>query len=79
MLRIYYASHRNAVVTAETYLQRYPERQQPSLRFFQFMDTNLGEYGSFNKPRQNYGGRPNEHEQEILQAVKIHMIFITNT
>ncbi|KAI4469892.1 hypothetical protein MML48_1g01256 [Holotrichia oblita] len=30
MLEIYYASHRNVQVTSETYLQRYPERQQPA-------------------------------------------------
>lgn len=69
MLEIYYASHKNVRVTSEAYLQRYPERQQPALNYFLLLHRNLGEFGSFCKPRR-YGARPpNANEAEILQAV----------
>lgn len=53
----------------------YPERQQPNRRLFLELHRSLSEYGSFNKPRQNYGNRVLEdNSQNILGEV---CVFIT--
>lgn len=75
MLEIYYASRRNVQITSETYLQRYPEREQPAQNYFLSLHRNLGKYGSFCKPRRRYGGRQNENEVAILQAVSKTISF----
>ncbi|KAI4457162.1 lactosylceramide 4-alpha-galactosyltransferase alpha- 14-galactosyltransferase [Holotrichia oblita] len=69
MLEIYYASHRNVQVTSETYLQRYPERQQPGQTYFPLLHRNLGDFGSFCKPRKYDARPPHENEVDILQRV----------
>lgn len=69
MLQIYYASHRNAQITSETYLQRYPEREQPAQNYFLLLHRNLADYGSFIKPRRRYNRRDNVNEMAVLQAV----------
>lgn len=45
------------------------ERQQPAQNYFLFLHRNVGEFGSFGKPKK-YGTRPpNENEPNILQAL----------
>lgn len=69
MLMIYYTLHKNAQTTAEEYLLRYPEREQPVRNNFLSLHRNLEEYGAFCKPRTKYGNRPNEHEEAVIQVV----------
>lgn len=69
MLEMYYKSHRNVNVTSETYLRKYPEREQPAKTYYLSLHRNLGEYGSFSKPQMTYNNRLNEREDDVLQAV----------
>ena len=70
MLEIYYASQRNAKLSSEAYLQRYPERRQPHRTSFLLLHRNLGEFGAFTKGRRRYNKQTVENEEDILLSVK---------
>lgn len=75
IIRIFYSCNRNSVRAEQRYLEEYPERQQPSQRYFSKLDQNLGEFGCFQKPRNKYGSRiDRDAEEEILDQVLISII-----
>lgn len=70
MLQIFYNSNCNTTVASNRYYQMYPERQQPDRTLFLRLHRHLGDHGSFNTPRQNYGNRISEvNSQNILREV----------
>ena len=70
MLRIFYSSNRNSFTTAQRYLETYPERRQPGIRYFSKLDNNLAQYGAFEKPKWKYGSRISaENRENILEIV----------
>lgn len=71
MLRIYYNLNRNSRLSGQQYFIQYPERRQPHENLFAKLDTNLLQFGSFNKSRNKYGRRIDlDEEENIINMVK---------
>lgn len=67
MLECFILCQRNDQRAAEMYLNKYPERHQPSLRTFRRLRDNLINYGSFTKPKKRLNNE--DKENFVLQAV----------
>lgn len=55
MIECYILCNKNAVQAAEEYFRRYFDRRQPSLPTYKRLYDNLGQYGSFVRPREKRG------------------------
>ena len=55
IVECYILSNKNAVRAADEYFRHYFDRRQPSLPQFKRLYDNLGEYGSFTRPRRKRG------------------------
>lgn len=55
MIEIYFQCRRNGEEALRQYRQRFPNRPQFHRTYFRRLAQNLGEFGSFTRPRQNLG------------------------
>ncbi|XP_026819047.1 uncharacterized protein LOC113558322 [Rhopalosiphum maidis] len=72
MLFIYWECQKNSRLAAQTYAQRYPDREHPVHSFFYNLERNLRTYGSFSKRvnnlQQRRGDALGEEVEENLLA-----------
>lgn len=55
MIECYILSNKNATEAANEYFRRYLDRRQPCFKTFKRLYDNLGQYGSFDRPRKVCG------------------------
>lgn len=65
MLECYIQSNKNRDAASLLYIERYPERPQPSLKIYQRLEDNLLNFGAFKKPRPTTYNKENKENDSI--------------
>ena len=70
MILVYGQCRKNSVVSAQTYLEKYPDRRQPNRTLFKKLDTLLRKRGSFQirKQENTHKFRISGQDEEFLLA-----------
>lgn len=72
MYDVYIRCYRNETRSAQTYLDLYPDRQQPSKRMFSYISKNMAEHSSVKKRRTRYQVRHTDNEINVLAQIHIN-------
>jgi len=66
MLECFIKSNRNAEVALNSYSENFPERRQPTIRYFAKLVKNLRLNGSFEKPRPKKYAKDNDNRNDQI-------------
>jgi DDE superfamily endonuclease/Helix-turn-helix domain (DUF4817) len=79
MLLIYIENNKNSRLAGQSYLHRFPERNQPNHKTYSRLNFNLQQYGSFEKPRPKNYQKANKENEEIHVLASIEGDPTTST